>query len=53
MVEAISQIHINYNVKNEDPGEFFPELGHISTFFEIGGIYTFSHFGTLKNGQNR
>ena len=28
-------------------------MGHISTFFEIGGIYTFYHFGTFKNGKNR
>ena len=40
-VEAIFQIHMYYNVKNEDPGDFFSEMGHSSTFFEIGGLHTF------------
>ena len=50
---TISQIYLDYKVKMKDLGRFFHELGYISTFFEIGGIYTFQQNGTLKITQNR
>lgn len=44
---------MDYNVKNEGSRSVFPRIRPYKHFFELGGIYTFLHFGTFENGENR